>query len=84
MRCLIICGGFITIKENRFSSSGNNINNKRVRYVVVNNNIQNYNQFESDTNVNVKEIDNNSLDSKNFDEQNKKSMNDTLDIKIDN
>lgn len=78
------CGGFITIKENRFSSSGNNINNKRVRYVVVNNNIQNYNQFESDTNVNVKEIDNNSLDSKNFDEQNKKSMNDTLDIKIDN
>ena len=84
MRCLMKCGGFITIKENRFSSSGNNINNKRVRYVVVNNNIQNYNQFESDTNVNVKEMDNNSLDSKNFDEQNKKSMNDTLDVKIDN
>ena len=24
MRCLMKCGGFITIKENRFSSSGNN------------------------------------------------------------
>ena len=80
IKCFIKCGGFISIKENRFSNS----DNKRQRAVVINNNITNFSQFTSDTNINTKEIDtmDNSTVDKNIMEQNKKALNETLDIKI--
>jgi hypothetical protein len=78
IKCFMKCGGFISIKENKFSSS----NNKKQRTVVINNNFPNFTQFASDTNINVKEIDTSTTENKNISEQNKKAMNDTLDIKI--
>ena len=78
IKCFIKCGGFVSIKENKFSNS----NSKKQRTVVINNNFPNYTQFTSDTNINVKEIDTTTIESKNISEQNKKTMNDTLDIKI--
>lgn len=80
IKCFTKCGGFISIKENRFSNS----DNKRQRAVVINNNIANFSQFTSDTNINTKEIDtmDNSTVDKNIMEQNKKALNETLDIKI--
>ena len=80
IKCFNKCGGFISIKENRFSNS----DNKRQRAVVINNNIANFSQFTSDTNINTKEIDtmDNSTVDKNIMEQNKKALNETLDIKI--
>ena len=77
IKCFIKCGGFISIKENKFSSS----KSKKQRTVVINNNFHNYTQFTSDTNINVKEIDTTTSENKNISEQNKKSMNDTLEIK---
>ena len=77
IKCFIKCGGFIIIKQNKFSSS-----NKKQRTVVISNSLNNYANFSSDTNINVKEIDTTSTENKNIGEQNKKDMNDTLDIKV--
>ena len=77
IKCFIKCGGFIIIKQNKFSSS-----NKKQRTVVISNSLNNYANFSSDTNINVKEIDTTSTENKNINEQNKKDMNDTLDIKV--
>ena len=78
IKCFMKCGGFISIKENKFSSS----HTKKQRAVVINNNYPNFTQFTSDTNINVKEIDITTTENKNISEQNKKAMNDTLDIKV--
>ena len=83
IKCFMKFGGFIIIKTNRFSSSENNYDNRKIRNVIINNTLPNYDQFSSDTNVNTKEIDSNIFEPKNI-EQNKKSLNDTLDVKIEN
>ena len=75
IKCFSKCGGFINIKDNRFS------NYRTERNVVVNTNFRDYESCQrSDTNINIKE--GNFGDAKGIQEQNKKTMDDTLDVKI--
>ena len=79
VKCFMKFGGFISIKKKRFYTSQDNYDKNKIRNVIINNTLPNIDQFSSDTNVNVKEIDSSIIDDKN-----KKSMNDTLDIKLEN
>ena len=85
IRCFMKCGGFIAIKENRFASYKNNYNSRKERNVVISNNYKDYENFQSDTNMNIKEInvENNIKDGKGTTEQNEKEMTNTLDVKIE-
>ena len=80
-------GGFISIKEDKFSSFDND-NSKKERNVVIINNLRDYENFQkSDTNINI-DINTNSINltekdnNDNKNEQNKKELNDNLDNKI--
>ena len=75
IKCFSKCGGFISIRDKKFSDY------RTERNVVVNSNLRNYESCQrSDTNINIKE--GNLGDAKGIQEQNKKSMDDTLDVKI--
>ena len=75
IKCFSKCGGFISIRDKKFSDY------RTERNVVVNSNLRDYESCQrSDTNINIKE--GNSGDAKGIQEQNKKSMDDTLDVKI--
>ena len=75
IKCFSKCGGFISIRDKKFSDY------RAERSVVVNNNLRDYESCQrSDTNINIKE--GNLGDAKGIQEQNKKSMDDTLDVKI--
>lgn len=75
IKCFSKCGGFISIRDKKFSDY------RTERSVVVNNNLRDYESCQrSDTNINIKE--GNLGDAKGIQEQNKKSMDDTLDVKI--
>ena len=87
INCFMKFGGFISIKENRFSHYDNSYNKKK-RNVVVSSNIRDLKDYESfqrsDTNMNIKDINiGNHINSENvISEQNNKDINNTLDIKI--
>ena len=87
IKCFTKFGGFISIKENRFSHYDNSYN-KKERNVVVSSNIRDLKDYESfqrsDTNMNIKDINiGNHINSENIiSEQNNKDINNTLDIKI--
>ena len=75
IKCFSKCGGFISIRDKKFSDY------RTERNVVVNSNLRDYESCQrSDTNINIKE--GNLGDAKGIQEQNKKSMDDTLDVKI--
>jgi len=75
IKCFNKCGGFISIRDKKFSDY------RTERNVVVNSNLRDYESCQrSDTNINIKE--GNLGDAKGIQEQNKKSMDDTLDVKI--
>ena len=75
IKCFSKCGGFISIRDKKFSDY------RTERNVVVNSNLRDYESCQrSDTNINIKE--GNLGESKGIQEQNKKSMDDTLDVKI--
>ena len=87
IKCFMKFGGFISIKEDKFSSFDND-NSKKERNVVIINNLRDYENFQkSDTNINI-DINTNSINltekdnNDNKNEQNKKELNDTLDNKI--
>jgi membrane associated rhomboid family serine protease len=75
IKCFSKCGGFISIRDKKFSDY------RTERNVVVNSNLRDYESCQrSDTNINIKE--GNLGDATGIQEQNKKSMDDTLDVKI--
>ena len=87
IKCFMKFGGFISIKEDKFFSFDND-NSKKERNVVIINNLRDYENFQkSDTNINI-DINTNSINltekdnNDNKNEQNKKELNDTLDIRI--
>ena len=77
IKCFMKCGGFISIGEKNFSSSmSKNYAIKKERSVSINNNLTDFENYGSETNVYAKDTDSNSMD------QNKNSLNQTLDIKM--
>ena len=77
IKCFMKCGGFISIGEKNFSSSmSKNYAIKKERSVSINNNLTDFENYGSETNVYAKDTDTNSMD------QNKNSLNQTLDIKM--
>lgn len=75
VKCFIKLGGFISIKDKKFSSPTDY--GKKERSVSINNKLSDFENYGSETNIQVKDNDTNS----NI-EQNKNSLNETLDVKI--